>query len=63
MTTHQMMRPTPLATQRFLTPGVWVLLLLFLNESAMRLAVVCREILLFRVILGLNTEWAFLIRI
>jgi Ni/Fe-hydrogenase subunit HybB-like protein len=28
---HQMMRPTPLATQRFLTPGVWVLLLLFLN--------------------------------
>jgi len=31
VTMHQMMRPTPLATQRFLTPGVWVLLLLVLN--------------------------------
>lgn len=28
---HQMMRPTPLATQRFLSPGVWILLLLVLN--------------------------------
>jgi Ni/Fe-hydrogenase subunit HybB-like protein len=29
-----MMRPTPLATQRYLTPGVWVLILLMLNGFA-----------------------------
>jgi len=34
VTMHQMMRPTPLATQRFLTPGVWVLILLMLNGFA-----------------------------
>ncbi|HEX9166961.1 MAG TPA: Ni/Fe-hydrogenase cytochrome b subunit [Gemmatimonadales bacterium] len=34
MTMHQMMKPTPLAKQRFLTPGVWVLLLLVLNGFA-----------------------------
>jgi Ni/Fe-hydrogenase subunit HybB-like protein len=34
VTTHQMMRPTPLATQRYLTPGVWVLILLMLNGFA-----------------------------
>jgi Ni/Fe-hydrogenase subunit HybB-like protein len=34
MTMHQMMKPTPLAKQRYLTPGVWVLILLVLNGFA-----------------------------